>query len=324
MLVKLHDSDIKFIVWLWRPFHRCFVHFRRDWNIKTSLVDAFATFLLLSYMKFLAVSFDLLAPVHTFNIYSQKSDKLYLYWDGTIEYFGSEHLPYAILALAVLVLFNFLPLLLLCLYPSRWFQKCLNHCRLQSQVLHTFTDAFQGCYTDGTNDSHNCRWFAGLYLFTKILFIIILLVTASQFFFPLIGFIVLTLLLLTALLHPYKNHSENRINIFFMSVIIFTIISTMSGYMARTGAVKFRGAANFFMGLSVSIPPVYIIAIIFHKLFGHRLCVQKLFQKLCKIFMRRSIEDFERTLPERMYNVEECAVLLADPMQVSEFKEFDE
>ena len=133
-------------------------------------------------MKFLSVSFDLLAPVYTFNIYGQKSNKLYLYWDGTVEYFGSEHLPYAILALAVLVLFNFLPLLLLCLYPSRWFQKCLNCCRLQGQVLHTFMDAFQGCYTDGTNDSRDCRWFAGLYLLTRILFSVILIVTASQFF----------------------------------------------------------------------------------------------------------------------------------------------
>ena len=29
LLVKLHDSGIKLIVWLWRPFHRCFVHFMK-------------------------------------------------------------------------------------------------------------------------------------------------------------------------------------------------------------------------------------------------------------------------------------------------------
>ena len=61
LLVKLHDHGFKFIVCLWRPIHRCFVRFRRDWNIKTSLIDAFATFLLLSYMKFLSVSYSLLA-----------------------------------------------------------------------------------------------------------------------------------------------------------------------------------------------------------------------------------------------------------------------
>ena len=46
LFVKLHDSNYKVIVCLWRPFHRCFVHFRRDWNIKTSLIDSFATFII--------------------------------------------------------------------------------------------------------------------------------------------------------------------------------------------------------------------------------------------------------------------------------------
>ena len=79
LLVKLHDSDIYVIVLLWKLFHRCFVHFRRDWNIKTSLVDAFATFLLLSYTKFLSVSFDLLTPVQVMNSHNKKINKLYLY-----------------------------------------------------------------------------------------------------------------------------------------------------------------------------------------------------------------------------------------------------
>ena len=102
LIVKLHDS--KFIS-LWSPFHRCFVHFRNDLNIKTSLIDAFATFLILSYMKFLSVTFELLTPVRISNMYGLIQSKQYLYWDGTIRYFGSEHLPYAILALTVAIIF---------------------------------------------------------------------------------------------------------------------------------------------------------------------------------------------------------------------------
>ena len=66
-LVEVYDRNFRLFVWLWRPFHRCFVHFRRNWNIRTSLVDAFATFLLLSYVKLLSVSVDLLSPVTLFN-----------------------------------------------------------------------------------------------------------------------------------------------------------------------------------------------------------------------------------------------------------------
>ena len=78
---------------------------------------------------------------------------------------------------------DFFLILLMCLYPCQWFQKCLNHCRLQSHFLHTFIDAFQGCYKDGTNGSRDCRWFAGLYLFTRILILILLGVTRSFFLF---------------------------------------------------------------------------------------------------------------------------------------------
>ena len=83
------------------------------------------------------------------------------------------------------------------------------------------------------NDSHDCRWFAVLYLFTRILFLVLILVAASQLCFPLIGCVLLALLLLTALLRPYKAHSENRIDVFFLLIITFVIISIMSVYMAK-------------------------------------------------------------------------------------------
>ena len=78
-LTELHDHNFRLIVWLWKPFHRCFVCFRREWNIKNSLIDAFCTFLLLSYFKFLSVSFDLLVPVSVFNVHGETSKKRYLF-----------------------------------------------------------------------------------------------------------------------------------------------------------------------------------------------------------------------------------------------------
>ena len=320
LLVTLHDSGVKLIVWMWRPFHRCFVHFRRNWNIKTSLIDAFATFLLLSYTKFLSVSFDLLIPMYLFNIRDKHLNKLYLFWSGTTEYFGSEHLPYAILALAVVIVFNILPFLLLCLYPSRWFQKCLNRCRLQNQILYTFMDAFLGCYKDGTNGSCDCRWFAGLYLFIRILYIIILSVIWFNFSAPLLGCAVLVLLLLTAVLQPYKSSTHNRVNVFFLSVILFIITLYMGFVIASTEAVQYIHLSKLIFGLSISIPVIYITGVILYELFGHWMCVQRMYQRLCRVCMKVEDDEYERLLPERMVNVEECAVLLADSMQVGRSK----
>ena len=50
ILVKLHDK-FAFVVYLWRPFHKCLVVFRKQWNIRSSLSNALATFIILSYIK---------------------------------------------------------------------------------------------------------------------------------------------------------------------------------------------------------------------------------------------------------------------------------
>ena len=48
----------------------------------------------------------------------------------------------------------------------RSFQRCLGYCtRIRWQFLHTFADAFQRCYKNGTDSARDCRYFAGLYLY---------------------------------------------------------------------------------------------------------------------------------------------------------------
>ena len=123
---------------------RLFTHFSRQWRVSNSLIEAFGTFILLSYIKIINISFNILMPVQVYNVSGNIG--LYTYYNGSLEYFGQDHLPYALLAIFVFFTFNLVPLLLLCLYPCRCFQSCLYCCRLNSQVLRTFTDAFQGCY----------------------------------------------------------------------------------------------------------------------------------------------------------------------------------
>ena len=55
VFIKPHDNDFMPVVWLWKPFHRHFVHFRRRWDSKASIINAFTTFLLLSFSMVLSV-----------------------------------------------------------------------------------------------------------------------------------------------------------------------------------------------------------------------------------------------------------------------------
>ena len=67
------------------------------------------TFLLLSYTKFTLVTFTLLKPTY-FSGPGGKSYDTVVDLDGTLEYFGHGHLPYAIPAILVLIFIVLLPL----------------------------------------------------------------------------------------------------------------------------------------------------------------------------------------------------------------------
>ena len=64
ILVKLHDN-FAIVVWLWRPFHKCLVLFRKQWNIRSYLINALTTFIVLSYVKILNVVLDLIKYIGT-------------------------------------------------------------------------------------------------------------------------------------------------------------------------------------------------------------------------------------------------------------------
>ena len=55
-LIELYDHNLWCIVHTWRPFRYIFRLFRENWDIRTSVIDSFATFYLLSYVKILSVS----------------------------------------------------------------------------------------------------------------------------------------------------------------------------------------------------------------------------------------------------------------------------
>ena len=137
--IEMYDSGVRVVVCLWRPFHVCFAHFRRKWNPNGSVINAFASFLLLSYSKLLTVSYSILDNTELYNNRGERVGPVVLYYDASIEYFSRQHLPFAVLAICVLLVFVLFPLLLLLLYPMRSFQRCLGYCtRISWQFLHTF------------------------------------------------------------------------------------------------------------------------------------------------------------------------------------------
>ena len=307
VLVEMHDHNFRIIVYLWKPFHKYFVHFRREWNIRGSLINAFATFLLLSYVKFLYTSFALLFPTSVFDIHGKPLTKMYLYYDGTLEFFGREHLLFAILALVVFVIFNLFPLLLLLLYPCQCFQRCLNYYGIQCQVLHVFMDTFQGSYKDGSNGTRDCRWFAALYLILRIapLFIFILVGPSKFVLYPL-ALLFMAAVFLVAVFHPYKSPFHNAADIFLLLVLL----SIGSSFLAMDIALyeKNHYTRHVTQALAIfllSIPALYLAAILCYKLFARMRVIQKYFQKL-----KSHIDESSLPWPDRVVHAEDYEPIL--------------
>ena len=206
--VTLHDR-YPIIVTLWRPMQRVLTCIRKEWNIRGSLVQAFATFQVLSYVKILNVSFELLNPVHPHNFSGDLINQRYLFGAGTIKYFGTKHLPYGILAIMMILIFNILPVLLLMLYPYNTFRKCF--CNKHSHCLFIFMDVFYGCYV---NQPKDYRCFASIYFISRLLQLLLIVFCGDIFsiiFFTSFHFTALSLIVM--FLQPYKNKRQNRVDV---------------------------------------------------------------------------------------------------------------
>ena len=107
-IIELYDKRVAFIVTAWKPLHKMLTIFRMSWDVRTSVIDSFATFFLLSYVKILSVSTDLLVPTQVYQLGSSKSI-FGLYYSPSVIYFGHDHFPYAILAIVILTLFVSIP-----------------------------------------------------------------------------------------------------------------------------------------------------------------------------------------------------------------------
>ena len=280
LLINLHDKNNRVIVIMWKPFRILFSFFKRNWNIKSSLIDSFATFFLLSNIKFLSVTFDLLIPVPLYKLHKDGYNVTFgLYSAGDMKYFGKEHLPYAILAIIVCIIFVILPIALLSLYPLAFFQKCLNKFQIRWHILHTFMDSFTGCYKDGTEPgTRDCRWFAALFLFARFVCFIIYGVSHTSIYPPLSAIFYMLLVLLIINIQPFKPQVSHysKINAIFFTFLSINMI-TLTGFdTATTKFQQFVPVFYFLVCITGIIPILYILALIFHWILSRGKCVARL------------------------------------------------
>ena len=167
LLIKLYECNFRLLVFISRPCRHFWLRFRNRIDTRATIIDAFASFLILSYTKFIHISFILLAPT---NVYDYKGNVRYtaLLYDGSVDYSSNRHTPYTILASIVLVLLVMPPPLLLMFYQFKWFQVVLTKCRINSHLLTLFVYSFQRGYKDGSDQSRDMRYFSTIQFLFRI------------------------------------------------------------------------------------------------------------------------------------------------------------
>ena len=260
LLIKLHER-FEMIQFLWRPATWLFTRVSKQWKTSNSLIQAFGTFILLSYVKIINTSFDILMPVQLHNVSGQVVG-LYVYYNGSQEYFGRDHLPYAVLAIFMFTIFNVLPLLLLCLYPCRCFQSCRNCLRLNGQVLRTFMDAFQGCYKF---EPYDCRYWAAFYLFLRIAALAIFAATQSGYFVVVSGIMLIPVIILFAVIRPYRETVYNMVDIVLLLVLVQVFFSA-AGISLCTFNRRFQRLLTLMLGIGLVMPILYVTTLAVYKI----------------------------------------------------------
>ena len=307
LLIVLYDRNYRVVTIMWGPFRLLFSIFRRRWDIKTSVIDAFATFLFLSNVKFLSVSFDLLNPALVYNLQlNNYTSTRALYYAGNLEYFGEEHRPYAILAVVMLCVFVILPIAVLALYPFNFFQKFLNLFPFRWYILHTFVDSFQGCYKDGTEPgTRDCRWFSVVYFGSRIVFLISYATVGN---IPTLLMISLLLMICTILvmgLKPFKSQ-HNLLNAAFLQLFAFISLSLIAVDLA---VLKFQHLIIFFKVffiVSACVPLIYGMALLCLCVYRNR-CIFRYCVRRVKAWCRgyeevQGVEDEVNRFPDRIEN----------------------
>ena len=289
VLVELHRCGFRAVLLMWKPFHFVFARFRSEWNIQTTIIDAFVTFFVLSTTKFFSVSFDLLIPTMVRGA-SRDSirHKIRLYYNGNVVYMGQQHLPYALLALAAFSVFVVFPLFLLIL------SSCSRVISNRGwRVLDEFLYSFQKYYKDGSNGSANCKWYSCLYILVFLSTYLAYTFVDSVFIYYLCSIIFMVFAVVVLLAEPYKAEYEvynklDSIQFLWLALLCVSFDAIVAVSIFQTAYIQFIYVIIYLVS---GVPLVYVAVIVLH-------WIWKAWQRRCCSECRRV--DMEESLPHRL------------------------
>ena len=228
-------------------------------SLNESFFRGLVTFLVLSYTKFTVVTFALLNPGYLSGPGGEHFDTV-VHLDGTLDYFGHGHLPYAIPAIFVLILIVLLPLVILAMYP-----RMCNWLGIQIHKMMPFFDTLNGAF------KLKCYYFALLYFVYRLMLVAVFSFTPEvQQQYVLQQILSIAILVFHVVKRPYKENAHNIVDCCLLALIptVLAISSFQLVNVVTTNSIN--QVAMAVQIILLYLPLIYLVSLISCKLYQLR------------------------------------------------------
>ena len=228
-------------------------------SLSQSFFRGLVTFLVLSYTKFTLVTFTLLKPAYLSGPGGKHYDTV-VNLDGTLEYFGHGHLPYAIPAILVLIFIVLLPLVILAMYPC-----VCTRLGVHIHKMMPFFDSLNGAF------KLNCYYFALLYFVYRLIIVAIFSFTPEvQQQYVLQQTLSIAILVFHVMKQPYRESMHNIVDLCLLALISTVLgISSFQLFNVTTS----NNINQFAMAVQIILlylPLIYLASIVMYTLYQWR------------------------------------------------------
>ena len=180
------DCNVQYTSQLSKPWKTNFAYFTKlncKITANNSVIHAFATFIFLSMAGIIYETVTIIAGTEIYYVNGSVAATV-LYYDPTIIKYDDVHLLYMISGFVLLFLLVLCPSLLLCIYPTRIYERLSRHVSPRKRlVVKIFAETFQSCFKDGLDGTFDYRIIPGSMILISILCAIVLPLPSNSIVF---------------------------------------------------------------------------------------------------------------------------------------------
>ena len=226
LLVSITYAVVEFNAW-----YKCVPRFVTAYNLRHSIIHAFATLTMLSIFSTMCQAYAMLDSTSVIDIAGKVKGKV-LRQDPTIRIYSDDHIPYLIVSLLLLFILVVCPGLLISIYPTRLYGKLSSQClsARKQLAIKIFVETVNCGFKDGLNGTHDYRMIPGIMILLALTFSILVSVHPDHSFNgPLqivTGMIIILSASLVSYLRPCKYLITNislSLNLLLLGVLSFLL-----------------------------------------------------------------------------------------------------